>query len=429
MTDKRETLRILIIQNLYPPEGPGGYARACESVVVGLRSRGHQVWVLTSNYGLNGDTSCKDDIWRVLEPNNWDLLTTRRLLPLRERHNQRFLNAAFREFQPDLIFVWGMNGISKSILANCRARGLPMVYAIHDEWLLNYRHDPWLTFWRRTPITSLRRAIKQVLLNSAVRSLAATYIAPTKITPDTRYCIFPSAARSEEYDVAGFELSNAVVIPNGVDTDMFSPRPQFPGKQGMVYRLLYSGAVIKGKGIHTVLDALAKLDPASRRRYQFDIAGPSPDSAYILHLQYLIRQHDLGNQVRFLGPIPHSAMGQLYRDHDILVFPSVLAEGLPLTLLEAMSCGLLVVATPAGGSKEILDNGINSMVFAPEDTHGLADALNSVLHEPTLLVQLGNRARHFILADFSQSTMWSRIESYLIWAYTDSVRFSDKVQS
>jgi glycosyltransferase involved in cell wall biosynthesis len=103
-----------------------------------------------------------------------------------------------------------------------------------------------------------------------------------------------------------------------------------------------------------------------------------------------------------------------YQGADIFVLPS-LSEGLPLSLLEAMSCGLPVVATIVGGNAEIVDPnlktkevvsdyhiGENGVLVNPKDVKGLAEAILKLLNDVDLSKQLGEKARKTVEENYSQ---------------------------
>lgn len=107
-----------------------------------------------------------------------------------------------------------------------------------------------------------------------------------------------------------------------------------------------------------------------------------------------------------------SDIPQILRDLDIFALSS-LNEGIPNTILEAMACGLPIVATAVGGSPEIIKNGQNGMLVAPQDFAAMAGALARYLSDPALCCSHGERNRQTINSRFSISAMVSGYES--VW--------------
>jgi glycosyltransferase involved in cell wall biosynthesis len=95
-------------------------------------------------------------------------------------------------------------------------------------------------------------------------------------------------------------------------------------------------------------------------------------------------------------------MPSFYAKIDALVLPSVSHEGLPLTLLEAMSTGIPVIASDAGGSREAFVDGEHGILVRPRDAEGLARAIGKFVSDPALRLEMGRRAREHVHARFSR---------------------------
>ena len=105
---------------------------------------------------------------------------------------------------------------------------------------------------------------------------------------------------------------------------------------------------------------------------------------------------------RFLGS--RDDVADILRDSDVFVRPS-LTEGMPLAVLEAMACGLPVIATAVGGTGEVIRHLQNGMLVAPCDVPGLAKALIDVATDRALRERLGANARASVETDYS----WERV--------------------
>jgi glycosyltransferase involved in cell wall biosynthesis len=157
--------------------------------------------------------------------------------------------------------------------------------------------------------------------------------------------------------------ANFVVVPNTVDTGVFTPPPERPRET----RLLNVAALAEKKGHRFLLDALADL-PGAR----LDIVG---DGELRAELEERTRALDLEDRVRFLGELPRDDVAALMRAASLFVLPS-LAENLPVVLIEAMASGLPAVATRVGGVPEMLDADAGELV-EPGDTAALTDAIRT----------------------------------------------------
>src|SRR5436190_7034166 len=150
-------MKILVINNLYPPHYLGGYELHCEQVAEGLRARGHEVQVLTSDFATDRPDTPQPHVHRVLRihgmfGNPW--LPIHKLEKL-ERHNNQHLKALLKSFQPDLVYGWNFSGFSKSMLFTLQTATVPTVFVVCDHWLARSgESDVWLPWWNRKPTST-----------------------------------------------------------------------------------------------------------------------------------------------------------------------------------------------------------------------------------------------------------------------------------
>lgn len=216
-----------------------------------------------------------------------------------------------------------------------------------------------------------------------------------------------SIARHMGAEIAaeGFALQNAVSIPNSVDHALY--RPQTKQDQSERRRICYVGRLAEEKGLVCLLEAM-KMVREEISGVTLDIVGDGPmrneliDRAARLGLDDVIRC--TGNS----APLPH------YHASDLFVLPSF-SEGLSLALLEAMACGLPVVATNVEGNREVLDpDGPTAAVRAagyrigecgilvnPGDVAGLAGAIQRLLNDDDLARRLSSRARSRVVETYA----------------------------
>ena len=152
------------------------------------------------------------------------------------------------------------------------------------------------------------------------------------------------------------------------------------------------------KGIHFLLQAFAQLT-AEDGSLRLEIAGDGPERE---RLQAEAQTLGIAGRVSFLGW--QSGLHHNVRRWSIYVQPS-LEEGLALALLEAMAAGLPVVATAAGGTAELVQEGCSGFLVAPRDVAALAHRLGELAGDPALRLRMGAAARSRVAAEFSPERM------------------------
>lgn len=188
----------------------------------------------------------------------------------------------------------------------------------------------------------------------------------------------------------GLNPTRVFPLINVVDTDGFSPasdrEPSGP------IRLITVGRLIPSKRFGRFLSLIAQLRLHHRDHIRGIIVGDGP------HKEVLLSQAAaLGlpvSAIEWLGY--RETLAPLYREADVFVMNSQF-EGTPNVLLEAMACGLPVVATNVGGVPEIVRHGWNGYLVDPDDVAGLGAAVERLIMEPQLRRELGRHGRDYVL--------------------------------
>jgi glycosyltransferase involved in cell wall biosynthesis len=183
------------------------------------------------------------------------------------------------------------------------------------------------------------------------------------------------------------------LIYNGVDTDRFAPRSTHRVGSKVIGNL----ARLHRKNDHvTLLRALGSLAAdTGENSWTCRIAGDGPEKAVLLELA---RRLGLTDRVQFVGHVDDPA--GFLQDIDIYVQCS-LAEGLSNSTLEAMACGLPVVATDVGGTSELVEQGKTGWLIPPREPDALAAALQRMLRDHDWCRGLGEEGRRIAKERFS----------------------------
>lgn len=195
-------------------------------------------------------------------------------------------------------------------------------------------------------------------------------------------------------------------------------------------RLLFVGRVSPEKGIHVLLEAFervlgrypeARLDivgPQAPTPREFSVAISDDDNVKnlapfydddVTYLEYLrgMLSEQAAKRVRFVGLVPHSELGNWYREADLLVFPSIWAEPSGNPPIESMFAGLPVVSTTTGGTPEYVEDGSTGLLVAPNDPSALGEAIMRLLGDASMREKMGLAGRQRAVTLFSYDRMTS----------------------
>jgi len=194
---------------------------------------------------------------------------------------------------------------------------------------------------------------------------------------------------------------NVVKIPNGVDIKLFY---SYDTKEKEKLRkslelsdkkvFVYSGRLTGGKGLETLVEAMKLVAESVPTAYLLLLGdGEIKDK-----LKEEAKFYSVSDKVCFKGNVDN--VSEFLNVSDFFVFPSY-SEGLPNSLLEAMACGLPVIASRIGGVVDVVEDGRSGILFEPGDVSGLASAMIRLIEDVELRQRLGIEARKKIVEDFS----------------------------
>ncbi len=358
-------MRVLTIGNMYPPQHLGGYELVWQGAVRHLRASGHDVRVLTTDVRFGAAAEEDGDVHRDLRwywrDHAWPRMGPRARLAV-ERHNARTFDRHVAEHRPDVVTWWAMGGMSLSLLARARRRGLPAAAFVHDDWLVyGPRADAWLRAARRS----------RLLAAAAWRAAGV----PTWLdTTDVAEWAFVSAFTRARAEQAVGALRGASIAHSGIDEGFVDPVPEPPWR----WRLLCVGRIDPRKGVDTAVAALAHL-PAEATLTVIGDGEPA-------ELERL--RASAGERVEFTGGRGRAELKRAYADADAVLFPVRWDEPWGLVPLEAMGSGTPVIATGRGGSAEYLRDGENALLFEAGDAAALAGAVRRLAGDAALRARL-----------------------------------------
>jgi glycosyltransferase involved in cell wall biosynthesis len=350
-------MRILAICHEFPPLGWGA-GKQLEQLAR-IIGRHHELTVLTVGFTSFG-TSRRDG-YRLNRIDTGrrskDVCTLPELLRFTWR-SWRLLPSVLSQRNPDaaLLFFTAPEGL---LLFHPSMREIPSVVSIRGSDVPGHDRDrPSLLYRVATPL--VRRVWKRagaLVCNSDDLRNEVLRVCP------------------------GLDLK---LIPNGVDTDRFSPTTEPRHKTDL--ELLYSGRLIRLKNIDVVVKAIALLRQQGLRA-SLRIVGRGPHEAF---LRQLAASHRVEEAVEFVGAIKHGEMHLAYQRADLYVQLSDV-EGMSNSILEAMASGLPIITTRVGGASDLIDG--NGVVLDRPEVGEVAAAIRSFFDDASLTRSQGRRSR------------------------------------
>jgi glycosyltransferase involved in cell wall biosynthesis len=219
-----------------------------------------------------------------------------------------------------------------------------------------------------------------------------------------------AVSESSRRDIAlhmGIDSARVHVVPVGVDPDIFRPRPDVARVRGRV--MTTASADVPMKGLAPLLEALAKVR-TERDDAHLVVLGKTKGKSAI---PALIERLGLDGAVRFVHGVSSDRIVELYAEAEVAAVPS-LYEGFSLPAVEAMACGVPVVATTGGALPEVVGgDGETGLLVPPADPSALAAALVRTLDDAPLRVRVGAAGRRRALERFTwRRTAEGTVEQY-----------------
>lgn len=204
--------------------------------------------------------------------------------------------------------------------------------------------------------------------------------------------------------------SEFILIPNGVEVERFKPIDRPPNPK---VKILFIGRLIPRKGFQRVVRALPKLKSLARQPFEVEVVGSGAARA---HLDALAEELNVSDLIRYVGTVSYDELEKSYQYADIFVLTS-LSEGMPSVILEAMGCGLPIIASDVGGNNEIVTEGVNGFLIKGDDTDLIAEQLALLVNDANRRQQMGKASRELAL-----HYGWQQIMAQYLSLYTKYAR-------
>lgn len=368
---------VLMVTGIFPPD-IGGPATYVPLMATELLSRGHEVMVITSSEPRDMSQTGAYPFTVLRLPRRINkLIRTLLIVGHIIKEGKRF----------DLLFVNGFH--VEAALANLFLRK-PCLMKVVGDFVWEAAHGRWtdrsfLEFQKREQGLFLE-ALKLIRNWSLKR--ADMVIVPSRFLQETiiGWGIWPQKSRVI-YNAVGF-------------TQEGRDKMSKPEDNSGALKVISIGRLIKVKNFDKGIRAVGRLP-----QVDFTIVGEGPLEDDI---RGLIAELGLESRVKLSGKVPYECIPRVLREHDVMLLVSS-HEGFPHVVIEAMSEGLVIVATAVGGLREVVRDGENGLLVEPEE-QSIYHALRLLLEKPQLRKRLSEAALHDARGKFGVNAMVEETE-------------------
>ncbi len=309
----------------------------------------------------------------------WNI-SRRSLNPLRELNALFQVIRVYRRERPDLLHHVALKPIVFGGVAARLCGGIASVNAV-----AGLGHVFTSSLWSMR----LLRTLLSKLLRVALKGANAKSVFQNE---DNRNLFLQEGIVSTEQSV--------VIRGAGVDIGEFIPQAEPTG----VPVVMFASRILWEKGVREFVAAAVKLrDNGLLARFVL-VGKPDPENPSSVPDEQLRGWQESGS-VEYWGH--RDDMAAVLAQSNLVCLPSYL-EGLPKVLIEAAACGRAIVTTDVPGCREVVRHNENGLLVPPRDSDALADALASLIKNPSLRARLGARGRETVVREFSEETVFAQ---------------------
>ena len=321
----------------------------------------------------------------------------------------RVLYNRIERFQPNVVFVWNMNGVSKSLLFTLQEQGMPLVCDLHNAWCESetFDRDPWFQWWHRSRSLGTKCYQFYLKLIGAARRHLRNFPVGQVNDLDLSHSYVASESLRENLVTAGVEqVAGLPVLYPALTENKLACKFRYEPVRRFVWagRLnadkapgvaLRAVRVLKERGVRVSLDFYGMGEPSERKA-----------------MRNLINAAGLSGSVQMIGIRPGELVSK-YAEYDAFLFTSHCHDPFPVTPLEAMLSGLPVVLSRDGGIQEVVEDGETAFLYEAGDAEALADAMQRMMALEDGGSGMAKKCMERLQAQHSLATVVSRIEALL----------------
>lgn len=226
------------------------------------------------------------------------------------------------------------------------------------------------------------------------------------VAKEAAHVVATSSSEAFALAAAGVDRRKVSVVTSGVDVGAFTPDGPLAHRD-QKYRVVVAGPLPSHRSIGAMLTALSQVDGA-----ELVITGLPGDSPATAELRARAEKSGVASKVVFIGTVAHDAMPALLRSADTVVCAPA-HEPSGAVALEAMACGVPVLATAVGELADVVVDGVTGLLVTPDNSDGLARALHRLLLDDTLRQEFSMASLDRVDARYS----WNQVSLEVLRVY------------
>jgi glycosyltransferase involved in cell wall biosynthesis len=275
--------------------------------------------------------------------------------------------------------------MSLGIIDIARAYGAKIVFTLHDNWGFCYKNTTIGNDGKLCPNAVDCENCREVFdfdeYRVPIGSRKSYY--RRQMEKVTAF-VSPSRYMADAYLRAGFDPRKMHVIKNGIDAEKYAGIRVEPAER---VRITFAGIFGPHKGVEYLIRAAAMLKDID---VVVNLAGKGDDEP---KYRALVEELDIAEKIRFLGHVDNAKMPDIYRKTDVFCLPAVSPENQPVTITEAMACGIPVIASDIGGVPELVEDEVTGYLVKPWDAEDLAGKIRIMVKDRAKMRQMGEAGR------------------------------------
>ena len=303
------------------------------------------------------------------------------------------VNDVFEELceivKPTVVHGHNMTGMSLGIFDIAKKHGAKVCVTLHDNWGFCYKNtmlDNNGELCRN--IWGCDQCMPQLTLNGIKVPMGVRKRYFRRMFEKVDALISPSQYLADIYTRAGFGYHKMNVLWNGINVETFEKLEKLPSDKLRIFFVGYFG---KHKGVDLLIKAVSLLEKCEQIEINLVGAGEEQE-----HYKELAAEVGVLKQLRFWGKLANHDIENAYAEADIYCLPSRWPENQPVSITEAMACGIPVIASALGGNRKLVQDGVNGFLFEKESAEDLAAAIQKFLDDRTLLTKMGEAGKEII---------------------------------